>query len=168
VRTLPTPPSVDTYVSDMEWLLAENGWGPAERDTANGESAAGDGTPITLEGVVYERGVGAHALSRIQLYVGGRCTRFTADVGVDDSRGPNGSITFEVLADGAKLFDSGLMRGPTPTQRVDVSVAGARFVELVITDGGNGKNADHGNWAEAKLACGAPAAHAAGLTARGP
>jgi hypothetical protein len=139
----------------MEWLTAENGWGPAERDTANGESAAGDGTPITLEGVVYERGVGAHAFSRIELYTGGRCDRFTAQVGVDDSRGRNGSITFEVHAGDQKVYDSGLMTGTSPTKPVDVPVTGARYVSLVVTDGGNGKNADHGNWAEAKLHCGA-------------
>jgi len=35
-----------------------NGWGPVERDRSNGESAPGDGNPLTLDGVVYLKGLG--------------------------------------------------------------------------------------------------------------
>ena len=35
-----------------------NGWGPAEKDQSNGEAAAGDGKPLTLNGTVFAKGLG--------------------------------------------------------------------------------------------------------------
>lgn len=153
ISSLPPAPTADAYVSDLPWLEAVNGWGPPERDRSNGESAAGDGGPLLLDGITYAKGVGAHAASKIRVYTGGNCGRFTAKIGVDDSRAETGSVTFEVHADGAKVYGSELVRKSTPTIEVSADVAGARFVDLVVTDGGNGKNADHGNWAEARLSC---------------
>jgi len=39
------------YVSDLPYTAVANGWGPVEKDTSNGEQAAGDGHTITLHGV---------------------------------------------------------------------------------------------------------------------
>ena len=50
-----------------------NGWGPAEKDKSNGEAAAGDGKPITLNGTVYAKGLGVHAVSDIR-YTMSNCT----------------------------------------------------------------------------------------------
>jgi alpha-galactosidase len=36
---------------------------------------------------------------------------------------------------------------------VQGSLAGAQFLRLVITDGGDGMNFDHADWAAAQLAC---------------
>lgn len=155
IQSLPRPPRVDSWVSDLEWVESENGWGPAERDTSNGESAEGDGGPLLLDGVTYAKGVGAHASSRIRVYTGGHCGRFTAKVGVDDSRSETGSVSFEVYADGSKVYASPVVHKSAATVAVDAAVSGARFVDLVVTDGGDGKNADHGNWAEARLLCSA-------------
>ncbi|MBO0870379.1 MAG: beta galactosidase jelly roll domain-containing protein, partial [Micromonosporaceae bacterium] len=48
IRSLPpAPPAGTDAVSDLPFLSATNGWGPVERDTSNGEQAAGDGRPIT-------------------------------------------------------------------------------------------------------------------------
>lgn len=153
IQSLPRPPVADTWASDLDWMESTNGWGPAERDRSNGESAAGDGGPLLLDGTSYTKGIGSHAASKIRIYTGGRCTRFTAKVGVDDSRAETGSVTFEVWADSAKVYGSALVRRSTPTIGVTAAITGARFVDLVVTDGGDGRNADHGNWAEARLAC---------------
>lgn len=40
VRTLPPPPTADTYASDLDWTAMDNGWGPAEKDMENGETGA--------------------------------------------------------------------------------------------------------------------------------
>ena len=75
-----------TYVSDMTWTQATNGWGPVEKDMSNGESGAGDGRTITLNGVTYSKGLGVHAISDVR-YAIANCTRFKASVGVDDEVG---------------------------------------------------------------------------------
>ncbi|WP_297852076.1 NPCBM/NEW2 domain-containing protein [Meiothermus sp.] len=149
-------PSGNVYLSDLSWLSATNGWGPVERDQSNGETAQGDGRPITLNGVVFSKGLGAHAPSDILNNLGGNCTRFRAAVGLDDEVDHQtewGSVIFRVLADGVLLFDSSLMRGSSPTQTVDVDVSGRQELQLIITDGGDNNYYDHADWADARLVC---------------
>ncbi|MFC7614987.1 NPCBM/NEW2 domain-containing protein [Actinokineospora soli] len=155
VETVPSPPSADTWASDHGWLSATNGWGPVERDLANGESGAGDGTPITLNGVVHAKGLGTHAPSEVVYYLGGRCTSFTAQVGVDDKQTSRGSVQFTVYADGVRVAQSPLMRPDTATFALDAPIAGAQEVRLVVGDGGDGIGNDHADWASARFHCGA-------------
>ncbi|WP_234321285.1 NPCBM/NEW2 domain-containing protein [Streptomyces katrae] len=84
VSTVPPAPVADTYLSDLEWASAANGWGPVERDRSNGRQAAVDGTPISFGGVTYAKGLGVHAPSEIVYHLGGTADRFTALVGIDD------------------------------------------------------------------------------------
>jgi beta-galactosidase GanA len=153
LRSIPQPPTSDTAVSDLPFLSATNGWGPVERNTSNGEAAAGDGRPITLAGTVYASGLGVHANGDVALYLDGHCSRFTAVVGVDDEVGNAGSVTFAVVADGTTVFSSSTLTGSSAALPVDVSVAGARIVDLVIGDAGNGNGSDHADWADARLSC---------------
>lgn len=141
------------YVSDLKWESVKNGWGPVERDRSNGESGAGDGGLITINGKVYQKGLGVHAPSEIIYDLDGKYTRFTSDIGVDDYMGPSSaaSIVFQVFADGEKLFDSGIMGATTETKNVDVNIEGVKELKLVVTDGGNGNGSDHGDWADAWL-----------------
>jgi alpha-galactosidase len=85
-------PSGTAYVSDVAWTSATNGWGPPERDRSNGETGASDGHTITINGVTYTKGVGAHAPGELDVYVGGQCSSFSSDVGIDDEVGGNGSV----------------------------------------------------------------------------
>jgi hypothetical protein len=150
---VPPPPLTGTpYVSDLTFVSETNGWGPVERDASVGESAGGDGNPITIGGVVYEKGLGTHAAASVQVYLGGRCTTFTAAVGLDDETTEPGSVTFQVLADDETAYDSGVLR-PGPATAVTADVTGARMLTLKVTDGGDGKNFDHADWAEARLNC---------------
>ena len=148
----PLPPG-GQWVSDLPFLVAENGWGPVERDMSNAEQPAGDGRPITLGGVVYEKGIGAHATSRVVVDLGGRCTTFRADVGVDDEMGASGSVAFEVWVDGERRAATGVLTGAASAEPITADVTGGSQLELRITDGGNGNGADHGDWAAARLLC---------------
>jgi hypothetical protein len=139
------------YLSDLTWKSATNGYGPAHKDTSNGGSGSTDGKTITLAGVTYSKGLGAHAASDIRYTLAGAYTRFLAKVGVDDEVGTAGSVVFQVYADGTKLYDSAKMTGSTSTKTVDVNVTGKNELRLVITDSGDGNTNDHGDWAEAKL-----------------
>ena len=153
VRALPTPPTGDVFVSALPFFSATNGWGPVERDTSNGEQAAGDGKPITLNGTVYAHGLGTNAISDVALYLGGQCTRFTATVGVDDEQGSAGSVTFSVIKDGTTLTTTPVLTGSSASISIDVDITGAQLLDLVVGDGGNGNGNDHGDWADARVSC---------------
>ncbi|BBO35243.1 hypothetical protein PLANPX_4855 [Lacipirellula parvula] len=165
-RTIATPASGQAYIAlyaDASGSLAflsdlpvanapaPNGWGPIERDTSNGEAAAGDGVPMAIQGVGYVKGLGVHAFSDVQYQLGGKFERFIADVGVDDETGDNGSVTFQVYADNVLLFNSGTMTGASASQKVDVSVVGVQVLRLVVGNAGNGDGLDHADWANARL-----------------
>jgi hypothetical protein len=155
------------YLSDLAWTYNANGWGPVERDKSLGDLAAGDGRPLTLNGVRYGKGLGVHSYSDVRFNISNACSAFQADVGIDDEMvGPSGSIVFQVFADGVKVFDSGLMRPDTATKQVYVSLSGKNELRLVVTDAGDGPGSDHGDWANARINCsGTPAAAASATTA---
>ncbi|MBX6354430.1 MAG: beta-galactosidase [Micromonosporaceae bacterium] len=152
VRVPPPAPTGTVYVSDLPFT-STNGWGPVERDTSNGENQAGDGHPITLNGTVYAKGLGVHAIGDVTVYLGGACSRFTAVVGVDDEVGGGGSVTFTVLADGEPVAATPVLTGNSASVPIDADLTGAQQLDLVIGDGGNGNGSDHGDWADAKLVC---------------
>jgi PKD repeat protein len=134
----------------MAWTYASSGWGPVERDQSNGELNAGDGRPITLNGVAYPKGLGVHAQSDVRFNLEGQYASFQAEVGVDDEVGSNGSVTFQVWADNELLFDSGLMTGDTATRIVDVNVTGKQELRLIVVSDSN-MDYDHADWANARL-----------------
>jgi alpha-glucosidase len=147
------PPGSD-WLSSLPFVSASNGWGPVERDRANGETGAADGSPMRIAGVPYETGVGVHAHSEIVVDLGGRYERFVSRVGVDDEVYPvdtRGSVAFQVVGDGRVLADSGVVRDGEPAKLIDVDVSGVQRLLLRVTDGGDGKNDDHGDWASAHL-----------------
>lgn len=154
VRAFVPPPPLtgDRYVSDLPFVTESNGWGPVERDRSVNESAGGDGNPLTIAGVRYEKGLGTHAPAAVTVYLGGRCATFSAALGLDDEITQPGSVAFQIMGDGKQLYDTGVLR-PGPAVPVSVDVSGVRMLTLVVTDGGDNKNFDHADWADAKLAC---------------
>ncbi|MEU4657729.1 NPCBM/NEW2 domain-containing protein [Streptomyces sp. NPDC023723] len=146
------PPAGTSYLSDQPWLAATNGWGPVERDTSNGERAAGDGRPLTIGGTAYPKGLGVHAPSDVSFYAGRRCEQVTAAVGVDDE-GAGGTVAFEIWADGTRAAASGVLAGGTAARPLTADVSGAQVVRLVVTDAGDGVDFDHADWADARLSC---------------
>jgi beta-galactosidase len=146
-------PAGYAWLSDREFTAQANGWGPVERDRSNGEQGAADGGPLTIGGTAYAKGLGAHAVSSVLVDLGGGCTRFRADAGVDDETGTGGSVAFEVWVDGEQRARTGVLTGSDGATRIDVDVTGGQRMELRVTDGGNGNGNDHADWAAARLAC---------------
>ncbi|MEE4495493.1 NPCBM/NEW2 domain-containing protein [Streptomyces sp. BE230] len=147
------PPAGGGYLSDLPQLSASNGYGPVEKDTSNGESAAGDGNPLTIGGEVYGKGLGVHADSSVEYYAGGACSTVTAHVGVDDEKGAKGSVAFEIWSDGTKAASTGVLTNAMAAQSVSADVSGAQVVRLVVTDGGDGVDSDHADWADLRITC---------------
>ena len=63
------------------------------------------GTPINIGGKQFPRGVGTHAESKLRVDLGGRATRFFAQVGVDDGAGAQKSAAAGELLDEVGHFD---------------------------------------------------------------
>ncbi|WP_328542956.1 MULTISPECIES: NPCBM/NEW2 domain-containing protein [unclassified Streptomyces] len=147
------PPAGASSLGDLPWLSTTNGYGPVERNTSNGESDAGDGHPITIGGVVYQKGLGVHADSAVEYYTGGSCERVSASVGVDDEKGTKGTVTFEIWADGKKVASTGTLTNADAAEPLSADVSGAQAVRLVVTDAGDGVDSDHADWGDATLSC---------------
>ncbi len=165
----PTPPSTNAvstgYLSDQSTLAfnQQNGWGPIEFNMANGDDVIdtssayynGHEPPITLKSGVIAKGLGVHASSSIEFPLGGKCSSFSAVVGLDqaylDKAGH--TVNFQVLIDGAVKRESGVMNKDSTPMKLEVDLTGAQTLKLVVTDGGDGNTFDHADWADAKVTC---------------
>ncbi len=152
VLVLAPPPTGTTALSDDTWVSATNGWGPPEKDMSNGETAAGDGHPITIRGHVYPKGLGVHAISEIIYFLGGNCSSLTSDVGVDDEKNGNGEVIFQIFADQTKVADSGVVNGTSPVKTLTADLSGATWLRLYVDPNGS-LDSDHADWAGPVLTC---------------
>ncbi len=154
-----TPPQQPiTYVSDLPFATTPvNGWGPVEKDQSVGGSNAGDGQIITLNGVSYTKGLGTNAISDVTYSLGGAYGSFVSDIGIDDYEKYDGSVIFQVFADGVKVYDSGVMTPDSPTQTINLSMVGVQALELHVDDAGDGPGFDQADWAGARLLLATPA-----------
>ena len=66
--------------------------------------------------------------------------------------GTDGAVTFQVVADGVTLYQSGTLTGASATQSVNVSLTGKSQLVLIVNSGAN-IYYDHSDWANARLAC---------------
>jgi hypothetical protein len=148
-----SPPTGSPYLSDVDFYSSFNWVGPLERDQSNGGSAEGDGGPLTIEGRVFDTGLGGHAHSEQVLYLGGGCDRLSGYVGVDDAVGDAGSVEFHVWGDDRLLYDSGPMSGEDPARTLDADLHGVEYLRPVMVDGGDFVGDDVGDWAGARLSC---------------
>ncbi|MCR3750898.1 glycoside hydrolase family 97 catalytic domain-containing protein [Lentzea californiensis] len=149
----PPAPANGAQVSDLPFMSETNGWGPVERDRSNGENTGGDGAALSIGGVTYAKGLGTHAPSEVSVYLGRGCERLAAKIGLDDETEQPGSVVFQVFGDDKPLYDSGVISGKGAAVPIDVDVSGVRMLSLRVTDGGDGRNFDHADWAEAALTC---------------
>lgn len=145
-QAVTAPPSSPTvYLSDYAYDSGTAGWGNVNKDKSS------DGTPITLNGVVYPKGLGTHAASTVVYTLGGEYAGFRAAVGVDDETYGNGDVSFEVWLDGVKAFDSGVMTATSDTQLIDLDITGVNELKLVVTNGVAGGDWDHADWGDLQI-----------------
>ncbi len=154
-----SPVNGDNPLSDLEYSSASSGWGPIEKDRSNGENQPGDGKPITIGGQVYPKGLGVHADSSLSYPLGGLCTRFAVEVGMDDeidanpNRNGGGSVIFSVITDGTLKASSGVLRPTDAAKLIVVDVTGTRELRLEVRDAGDGSAWDHADWGNPRVTC---------------
>jgi len=136
----------ETYgIETLELQAVQQGWGEAHANQSV------EGHPLSIGGEKFAHGLGTHAASTLRVALGGKGLSFTATVGVDDEVGTRGSVTFRVSGDGKKLWESALLRGGQPGQKVQVDIKGIKNLILAVGDGGDDMNYDHADWAEAQF-----------------
>src|SRR6267378_6053731 len=108
------------WLSSLDLTRMTSGWSVPKADLGVA------GKPISIDGKQFARGVGTHAESKLRVDLGGKATRFFAQVGVDDGAGGQGSVEFIVSGDGKVLWRSGLLQCGQAALPVDVNVSGVR------------------------------------------
>jgi len=138
-------PTIFDYVSDLSETYWQNGWGSGNKDLSN------DGNPITIAGVVYNKGLGLHAPAEVHYALAGtNYDYFMAFIGHDDEANGGNGVIFKVVVDNDTSFVSGVMNWGDPGELIKVDVTGADTLKLLIDDNGNG-GYDHADWADALL-----------------
>ena len=131
------------FLDAIDPISASQGYGTLQKNKSVWEK------PMTIAGKHFRRGLGTHSPSKIVYALDGKFRRFQAWAGADSATAP--TVTFEVRVDGQKRWESGLMTQKDDAKPVDVDIANAKELDLIVGDGGNGIAADHADWAEARL-----------------
>ena len=141
-----------TYLSDYDWTHQSNNYRQAQKDVAI------SGRKLTLTGenneaVEYEKGLGMHSTSTVIYDLTDKdADIFSTYIGVDRAMYNSvGQVQFEIYVDGTLAYDSGIMKAKDKQKYVEVNLADAKELKLVVKDGGNGNGSDHATFGDTKL-----------------
>lgn len=150
------------YLSDLDFITENNwsynGWsGHAIQKDKNQEGGT-LGLIVDGEKRTYAKGISVHAKGQITYDISTISTdfpRFIAKIGVDASRGTNGSIWFQIYVsnDGTNwisLLKTGLLTGTSEAVDVDLNIEGYKYLRIYVDPSGSNA-ADHGTIANAKF-----------------
>lgn len=151
--------AVDVWLDSLDLSLLRQGFG------SPGTNVSVTGSPLSIAGKKFERGVGTHAASALWIDLAGGAEQFSAKVGVDDNAKGTGSVVFRVWADGQKIFDSGVMRSRDAARNLEVRLNGAKALLLQVTDGADRIAFDHADWADAHFRVNGPSPKAVAFPA---
>lgn len=111
-------------------------------------------TPLKIGSREFTRGLGTHSFSQIRVYSPIPITGFSAMVGVNKTSPAQdglGSVDFAVSVDGKVLHKTGVLRVSDEPERIDLKMNGAKILDLLVGDGGDGPAWDHADWADAYI-----------------
>ena len=141
-----TTAGMTVEVSALDISHATQEWGKPSADRSVG------GNPLTLQGQVFAHGFGTHANGRLAIQLDGGARRFQATVGVDDEVGAGkGNVTFEVIGDGHRLFQSVELHSGDQPVPVDVDLSGVHQLLLDVSSGEKPFFFGHADWADARI-----------------
>jgi alpha-galactosidase len=149
VQVPPPAPTGTADLAHVSWLRATSGWMTPRVD---GEVGGG---PLRMNGTRYATGIGVASPSDVEYYLGGRCSRLRATVGIDDATNfdsSGGTVDFQVLTDGGHRADTGVVARPD-VKTLDVDITGAQVLTLHVGDAGDGGYNDRADWADTTITC---------------
>jgi len=157
------------FISDIPVGFIANEFGPPNKDLSYEKN------PITLDGKVFDKGLGVHAPSHILISLEGNALNLTAFIGIDSeisSRSASGAsraaekfkrafhlsqatqnptARFIVKGDDKVLFSSGWMNSSSAPIPIEVKLESVNKLELIVENGPNGPRNTHADWADARL-----------------
>jgi hypothetical protein len=99
----------------------------------------------------FDRGIGMHSKSTLTYDLPGEFSRLAAVIGIDAGAAPLGNAVFRVTADGKEVFNSGPVTGRDAPRPINVSVAGAKRVQLIVDFGEDLDIGDQADWGNVRL-----------------
>lgn len=140
-----------TYASDLQWESATTDFKTVNKD--KGVNNEGLALNNGSEDTTYDKGISAHANSSVVYNIEGKgFSTFESFIGINQGSVINkGSVTFEILLDGQKVYESGVIKGTDDQKFVSIPLDGVKEITLVTTNAGDGNGADHSIWADAKF-----------------
>ena len=108
-------PDGEVFLSDLLWETANCQINEVKRDVTS------QGFAQTIDGVVYEKGIGVQGNSEVIYDLNSQYYRFTSDIGFDDSK-TQSSAFFEVIGDGIELFNSGELYPEDELMTIDLNI----------------------------------------------
>lgn len=108
-------------------------------------------TPLTVNGVVYERGIGAHSIGRMLFDLDGKALFISGLAGADDNNLYAGKFQFKIIGDRKELWKSGVVKKGDPIQEFNVDLSGIDKVLLLVEECGDGIMYDHADWINVKV-----------------
>ena len=135
------------WLSSLDLGKVRQSWKEPQADKAVG------GKPMSIAGDKFEKGLGTHAPSILDIDLKGGCSRFSAFVGVDDevNGNPAASVVFIVVGDGRELWRSGIMRAGHSAEKVELDLKGMKKLRLMVDTTPDGNAYDHADWADARF-----------------
>lgn len=119
------------------------GWGELQKNRSV------MGRALTVNGKVFEHGLGTHAPARLTYELGGKYRRFQAQVGLDDSELCGDGVQFVIRGDEKVLLTTPVV--PILTNHpIDLDITGVHSLILEVDSVGN-MNCDHANWLQPVL-----------------
>jgi hypothetical protein len=162
----PMPPHPDVQIGELKPVRNVgfgHTYGGVVRYSGNTRPPQKDksnlGQDLKINRAVYQQGMGVHAPCALMYEIKPEYTRFVALAGADEnlvavSNGSNlakyPSVIFKVFIDGKESASSPVMRVLSPAWRFDVPIPeGAKIIDLVATDAGDGSREDFADWSDA-------------------
>ncbi|MBS5795495.1 MAG: NPCBM/NEW2 domain-containing protein [Dysgonomonas mossii] len=108
-------------------------------------------TPLTVNGMVYERGIGAHSIGRMLFDLDGKALSISGLAGADDNNLYAGKFQFKIIGDRKELWKSGVVKKGDPIQEFNVDLSGIDKVLLLVEECGDGIMYDHADWINVKV-----------------
>ena len=119
-------------------------------DVRRDRSDAGPDVPIRIEGTPYRKGLVIHSRTELLYRLNGEFQRFVAVAGIEDLVRPHGSIELTITLDGKDVLQKTITGTDAPIP-IDLNVAGARNMTILVDFADNWDTGDHLALGEARL-----------------
>ena len=136
-------------VADTIWLDTLNLHNVHQDYRQAKANKAVEGHALSINGRKYDRGIGTHANSELNIDLHGTARRFVALAGIDDEAAGRFPVaTFEVAGDGRSLWKKDL-HARQPAEKIALDVSGVKVVTLSVS--ADSITFGHVDWVEGQV-----------------